>query len=376
MKIATIVREFRKDCGLERAAYEISKSLATRGHKLSIISSIHHIPPSKNFEYRHIPCWNWRTSTKYLSFKYLTKHALKNHSFDIIHAHGTESGLGDVLTMQSCHRAGIEQRKRYSHLINPYFYWHIADRIILLGESEWLKKRRYKKIIAVSSLLKREIIQYYNIPDNDIFVIPNGVNTEEFSPKIRILRDNIRKQYKLTRDDFTIIFVGNEFSRKGLEILIRAIHALKRINIRVIICGKDNPSKFIDLIKTLRMQNQFIFTGMQNDIRQFYSAADLFVLPTLHEAFGMVITEAMACGLPVIVSRNAGAAEDIISDGIDGLLLANPLDVDELAEKIKLLFEDEKLREKLGKMANQKVQFLSWDIITDRIINVYNSIKE
>jgi UDP-glucose:(heptosyl)LPS alpha-1,3-glucosyltransferase len=104
----------------------------------------------------------------------------------------------------------------------------------------------------------------------------------------------------------------------------------------------------------------------------FYGAADLFVFPTLYEAFGLVITEAMASGLPVLVSASAGAAEDLIRDGQDGILISDPHDSAEVAAKIRMITDSWELRTTLSSLGRLRVLQTGWEQYGSQLLKVYD----
>jgi UDP-glucose:(heptosyl)LPS alpha-1,3-glucosyltransferase len=117
------------------------------------------------------------------------------------------------------------------------------------------------------------------------------------------------------------------------------------------------------------------FAGHRDDIWKYYAASDIFLLPTLYEAFGLVILEAMASGLPVLVSRWAGAAE-LIHDGIDGLLINDPTDVAEISAKLGVLLRDEGLRRRLGDNARRAALHYSWAGVARMTLEVYDRVLQ
>jgi len=183
-----------------------------------------------------------------------------------------------------------------------------------------------------------------------------------------------RERFGIREDDFLLLFVGNEFGRKGLGTVIQSLSEEGLGSTKLLVCGRGNPDPYRRLAADLGVGNHIIFTGGREDIASCYAAADLFVLPTLHEAFGMVIIEAMACGIPVVVSGEAGAAEDYLEEGRTALLLDNPYDPGELARRIEHLIVDRDLRTRIAGAGREKVQSLGWDSIARQVLQVYESV--
>jgi glycosyltransferase involved in cell wall biosynthesis len=145
--------------------------------------------------------------------------------------------------------------------------------------------------------------------------------------------------------------------------------------VKLLVVGTDNPDPYVSLARTLGIKNQVYFLGPWQDMSRVYAASDIFVFPTKLEPFGLVITEAMASGLPVITSRLAGAAE-LIKDGETGLLLKDPTNPGELQDKIFKLIRDIDYRHKLGVNAAAFIQNYSWDRIADQTWTCYWQVIE
>ncbi len=116
-----------------------------------------------------------------------------------------------------------------------------------------------------------------------------------------------------------------------------------------------------------------IFTGPTREGWRYYAASDVYLLPSLYEPFGLSILEAMASGLPVLVSRDSGAAE-LINDGVDGLLIQEPRDVTELSTKLGALLKDADLRTRLGRQARRTALRYPWDRVAGETEEVYERV--
>src|SRR5205823_9326863 len=195
----------------------------------------------------------------------------------------------------------------------------------------------------------------------DSVVIPYGVDTAIFNSEARLARRSVSRQ-SLTLDDghFVVLLIGNDWKIKGLDQLLRAL-AIIEMPIQLLVVGKDDPGLYLPALRQLRLDNRVRFLGSSADVLSFYAAADAYVAPSLGDAFGLPILEAMACGLPVIASVQAGASENVL-DGATGYLLRDPMNHVELADLIRRLAGDRSAAQKLGAAAAQYVQALvSWD---------------
>lgn len=254
---------------------------------------------------------------------------------------------------EGCHKEWLKIRskieplwKRLSFLINPLHITMLRIEKKLFSNS--------KLIIAISNMVKSEIIKNYNIPDKKIKVIYNGVDFKKFSPEnSKIYRSEIREKYSIADDTKLILFVGSGFERKGLKTALQAISSIQNKNqiaptwkIKLMVIGKGDVKKYQSLAVKYKINDKILFIEPQKDIEKFYAAADIFVLPTIYDPFGNVIIEAMASGLPVITTRSSGASE-LIKNGEEGFVLEDPSDFNTLAEYInKALLNQKTMEEK------------------------------
>ncbi|MBI3601172.1 MAG: glycosyltransferase family 4 protein [Nitrospinae bacterium] len=163
--------------------------------------------------------------------------------------------------------------------------------------------------------------------------------------------------------------------RKGLIYIIRSLSLLKKENISLIVIGRGIDENYFKREAEKNGVGDLIrFAGQREDIHKFYASADIFVLPAIYEPFGMAIAEAMASGLPVVVSRQTGISE-IISDGEDGILLDRPDAPEEIAHRLLPLIRDSEMRLKIGQRARKKAESLSWDLIAEETMRVYINLK-
>jgi UDP-glucose:(heptosyl)LPS alpha-1,3-glucosyltransferase len=249
-------------------------------------------------------------------------------------------------------------------LCNPY-HW-----LILGLERSIFRKRRYRRIIAISELVKRNIIEHYHVPAGDIVVIYNGVDLERFHPGNRQrFRSEVRRQYDIPDSARVFLFVGSGFERKGVRYLIEAAERLDA-SVTLLIVGKGSGEKFRDIIKKQRV----IFCGPQKQIEQYYAAADAFVFPTMYEPFGNVHLEALASGLPVITTRNSGASE-IIDEGKSGFVVQGPEDTEAIAAGMKKLL-DADLLHAMGSDARNAAEKFTMARFVHEIMQLYSDIMK
>ena len=214
-------------------------------------------------------------------------------------------------------------------------------------------------ISANSERTQADLIRFYGADPAKIAVIYNGVDTERFTPDNRRFRSAIRRRYSIAEDALVVLFVG-EYRRKGLATIIDALGKLRDPRLHLLAVGRGDVDHYKQLAASAGIAGRATFAPPARDIEQVFGAADVFAFPTYYEPFGMVVTEAMASGLPAITSRRAGASE-LIEDGRSGLLLEQPGDAQELAEKISLLVSNSALRQAMSRNARPAASQYNWD---------------
>lgn len=360
MKIAILRKKYTFHGGAEGFSNSLIENLAKDGHEIHVFA----IKWQANKDCRNIcfhkvfavTCISFlRDLTFALSARYLLKK--QRNDFDIIQTHDKTLYQDIYRAGDGCHIEWLKQKwgrtgilGKLSIAMNPY-HW-----LILALERSILNGHRFKKIIAISEMVKQNITDHYKVSPADIEVIYNGVDLVKFHPDNRQkYRSEIRRKHGLSDTDFVVLFMGSGFERKGVKYLIEAAESLSA-PVSVMIVGKGN-------VKGEYRQN-IIFCGPQKDNYKYYAAADVFVFPTMYEPFGNVHLEALASGLPVITTKNSGASE-IIKDGVQGFVIERPEDTETIAEKIRLLFTD---REKLQSMSGA-ARFLAEGFTFERHIS-------
>ena len=212
------------------------------------------------------------------------------------------------------------------------------------------------KLIFVNNQTRRAFIKLYRVNPKKCRTIYNGIDVERFSLDEKV-RQMVRAKLGVRDDEFMILATGNLSPVKGHEVLIKAVARLVRrgMNVKCFIAGQGElEGKLNALIVEKRISEQCCLLGFRDDIPQLLSAADIFCMPSLNEALGYSILEAMAAGKAVIASRVGGIPE-VVTHLRDGVLLqaGNP---DKLADIISQLIKDEKFRNEIAATAIKKVR--------------------
>ncbi len=220
-------------------------------------------------------------------------------------------------------------------------------------------RSRNISMIYVSRRISREVRTHIGRSNPNDTVIHNGVDASYFNPVSReALRAVERRNTGIMPTDFVLLLIGNDWITKGLRTLIGAVTAAGDPRLKIVVVGTDTEAAFHKQVSAAG-PGRVLFLPPHDDVLRFYALADAYVGPSLEDAFALPPLEAMACGLPVVVSSRAGVSE-LITDGDDGLILDDPDDAPGLAAKIVQLLRDPALCKALGLRARQTARSCTW----------------
>jgi len=298
--------------------------------------------------------------------------------YDVIHSHYWLSGVAGerlkarfrVPHVAMFHTLGeVKNRSRISEL-EP------EPRI----EAERGIAREADRVVVASRDEQQLLVRLYGAEAGRITVVPCGVNLELFQP---IAMDDARRQLGLRDDDRILLFVGRIEPLKGVDILLGAAAQLEATSdCFVIVVGCESSAKdgemahLRSLASQLGIAERVSFLGAVDHERLplFYSAADVCVVPSFYESFGLVALEAMACGTPVVASRVGGLA-GTVRDGETGYLI--PWRCPEpFAERLELLLGNEELRRAMGQSAREAVGRYRWGNVAEAVVSIYRELIE
>jgi glycosyltransferase involved in cell wall biosynthesis len=235
--------------------------------------------------------------------------------------------------------------------------------------------RRARKVITVSRASARDIEEFYGLPPDRIAVIPNGVS-DEFHPLVEADgRSALCRQYAVPTGRF-ILFVGGADPRKNHEALVRA-YAQRPDRLRdlsLVLVG-DRAHRFGNMDETIRrhgVEGRAVCPGRLpiEELRRFYSYAEVFVFPSVYEGFGMPVLEAMACGAPV-VTANGSSLPEVAGDAA---VLVDPRDADALAQAIVRLIDNPAARNELREKGFRRAKQFTWDQAAQKTLALYREL--
>jgi D-inositol-3-phosphate glycosyltransferase len=244
-------------------------------------------------------------------------------------------------------------------------------------EAERLIATTADRIVVASNHEKHLLAALYGADESRIVVVPCGVNLDLFQP---MDKESARKTLGLKKGERIILFVGRIEPLKGIDVLIGAAAQLHEDeNFLVLIVGGDaRAEEQIEVLRKhaerLGVDHHIKFVGAveHESLPYYYNAADVCVVPSYYESFGIVAIESMACGTPVVASR-VGGLTSTISDGETGYLI--PWRCPEpFAERLELLLDNDELRASFGRAAREAVERFRWANVADAVSEMYDGL--
>jgi UDP-glucose:(heptosyl)LPS alpha-1,3-glucosyltransferase len=363
MKIAFVVHDYHRAGGHSRYVVELVERFS-RDNDVHVFANTYTQDRGGSVQFHYVPAWRLTAITTILTFLPGTRGI--GRGFDIVHTQGLASLQSDVITAHICHRAWFKARKRIEKKLSRKDY--IFDAAV-----STLEKRLYSNptrwVIAVSEKVRQDLAVCYG-RTTKVDVLHHGIDVAQFTPLNRqAWRSVVRSQYGLADSDIVFLFVGD--LRKGAAVAIEALAHLPKG--KLLFVSRTPAGSYARIARGLGVGDRVLFSPATPHIERFYAACDAFVFPTPYDAFGMVIAEAMSSGLPVITSREAGAAE-WISNGIDGILLDNPADPTELARHMLHIAQDPQTCRMLGEAARCVAEHHGWDSVARATMQVYEAV--
>ena len=317
----------------------------------------------------HLGSW-WRDA----SFARAARAAWRREGFDLVQSHERIPGCDVYRAGDGVHRRWLELRsaavgniERLGIRLNPH------HRYLCAAEKAMFEHPRLRAVICISRMVESDVRRAFRVAPERLHVIYNGVDLEHFHPRHReALRAQARSTLELEERAKTFLFVGSGFFRKGLAAALQALALARQESWRMVVAGYDrHQSRYEDFARRLGVQHQTRFLGGQKDVRPLYAAADCYVMPSRYEPFGNTGLEALAMGLPSIMSSRCGAAE-LVEHGRNGWTCQAD-DARRLAELMAEAVADQ--AKAVGEQARASAESFGVDAMAHRLTALYASLK-
>ena len=368
MKIGLAIYNFDpKKGGAERYAYDLSSNLVKRGHEVFVFCS-------NGIETHGIYLVKMNTATfprwlRTLSFALNHKKYLKTVPVDVMLGFGNTFELDVYQSHGGVQKVWME--REIASYDNPK---ERRLKAILLKNNmnqkiqEWIaeypiRKKMYRKIVAISDMVKTDMAAHYKLDDDDFQIVYNGVDTERFTPAKTQTTGNLK-----------ILFSAGNFRLKGLRPLLLALGELtgERKDFHLFIMGRGKKERYQEIIQDLSLSSLVTFLGEQTSPETVYRESHILVHPTFYDACSLTTMESMASGLPTITTKWNGAST-LISEN-EGYVINEPGNISQLAAAIKSLF-DKNLLDTMGKKSRQKIEGYTIEKNVDEMEKILLSVN-
>ncbi len=380
MKIAFCIENFiTTRGGAEQYVNDLSSRLTAGQHEVHIFTMNSGEETRGKLRIHTVKIGPLPRFLKTLLFAVRCRKLVKGQGFDIVHSFGRTWGMDVFQPLGGSQMAGLVGNIRsIDDIVSRGFKiltYILSFRRIVYFYVEKIQLKEAKIVIAISAMVKGDLVRYSHLPESKVRIVRNGVDLNRFHPRNRKLyREETRRSLGLSDQDVMVIFVAHNFRLKGLQTLIRALSELEKRsgenNFKIGVLGAGKVRQFSALARRLGVLDKLIFIGCKEDTPSFYAAADISVHPSYYDPSALVVLEAMASGLPVITTAYCGTSE-IITEGQEGFVVASPTNIKLLADRINSL-ADSGLRRRMGASGRLQAEKFPYSRNMREILDIYD----
>jgi D-inositol-3-phosphate glycosyltransferase len=389
-------QEGKETGGMNVYVLELSKALIKKGYIVDVYTRIQDIigpeivELMQNFRIIHIPAGPKKFVTKKQLLKYidifsrnLYSFIYRNHiPYDVIHAHYYMSGL----TAEYLKEKGVSKQ-----IVMTFHTLALMKNLVARSSSERESNRRItieKKLIKNASIItasseadKEYLTHLYSCPEKKIGIVNPGIDPRIFHP---IPKLEAREYIQSVTKDKLLLYVGRLEPLKGIDVLIHALKILSNkspsLKLRLLIVGGNKSSINRELMRLKKIEKNlqikpivgYISQRNQRELSYYYNAAELVVMPSYYESFGMTALESMACGTPVIITDTSGISK-LFDKELSSLIVStnNPL---QLANQIEKAVSDIRFINRYKEKVQLLLQHMTWNDVASHISAIYKNI--
>ena len=363
--------------GVERQAHSVAQALLDAGHEVHFFCQRADVSVDPRIAVHRIssPLRPVRWFKVWWFDRACARAVAAHGRFDLVHGFGKTSqqdvyydGSGCLADFQSWSIDGAiaSAWRRRLRRASPH------QRVVARIERARYTRGNYRRILAISELVRQQILTRYGLPPGDVETLYPGVDLVRFAPD-PAAREHTRRVLGVERDAPLVAFLGSDYRRKGVDTLIAALARLPGAHAFVIGGERaDRRAAFEGEARSAGLATRIHWLGVQPDPQRWLAAADVMLFPTRFDAFGSAVLEALACGVPAVVSRRAGAAE-LVTEGKTGAVLDAPGDGAAWAAAARPFLEPAR-RDELRSLARSDAERHPWSRHAQRVLEVYAEI--
>jgi len=372
-RIAVVIPKFGLVGGAEGFAAELTERIAADSRFEVHVFANRWADSSGRIVFHPIPIVRFPKFLTTTSFAWFAGREISAAGpFDLIHTHD-RIFRADVYTMHGIpHRWWVREVRRKKRM-------SLFDRALARVEDRLVSEGGCRRFLAVSELTRTIFLGEYPIEPARVTVVHPGIDASPYAKLDRErCRREIRGRFGIIPDEPLILFVSMNFAIKGLDHILRGLGCLRRGNpegrFRLLVIGRGDEKAYCRLARELGLGDAVVFAGAvtREKLPEFYLAGDLYAMLSRFDTFGMVVLEAMAAGLPVLISGSVGA-RDIVREGENGFVVENPEDADAVAGRIGAMLNGD-VRERMGREALRTARENSWETVAAKVVAVYEEV--
>lgn len=362
--------------GMEKHLEEMINRMK-RDYSVTVISSSFRVKDPSGVRFIKIPAIRKPFPLMIAMFSVLASIRLWFMRDSIIHTTGAiVFNRVDASTIHFCHAGYSTATKDNGSNRSSWLYKlnaAVSMRIKLRMERFCYRPSQAGKLIAVSDRIREELETFYLCSSEDIEVIPNGVDIQKFYPRSTEEKQRLRRAKGLTPDGTYLLFMGGDWERKGLRLVLSAFNMLASDypDLHLMVVGSGDADAFASIVEPTH-RDRVQFTGKQSDPELWYGMSDIFVFPSQYEACSLAVLEAAASGLAMVLT-DVGGARDVVDNGIGGCIVEPYGAV--IARTIGALLNDPGRLNALGKQARMRMESLTWDDTYRKFKAVYDHLS-
>lgn len=376
MRVAVVLEHLDpRRGGLEQWTWQFARTMADRGHEIHLLARSF-APPADN---RRILFHTVVAQRSRMQYAAAAERMLLALDCDLVHDTGAGWRCGVFQPHFGSRQALLESRLRMlPAVVQPAR--RLAIRLLpRYREFRRLAARQYvndgRLFVALSKRVADDFVRFHDVSRESIRIVPNGVDCVRFSPDHRAqFRAAVRRELGIGENTVLLLLVAHNFRLKGVGPALRALKRMRRRSesVHLAILGGHHRQGYPLLAQSLGVRDDVSFLGARPDPVPYLAAADVLVHPTFYDTCSLVALEALASGLPVVLSHATGV-DELMTDGREGWLISDPRQAEILADRIRRLL-DPRERSRMGAAARQLALRHSFERNCDQIEAVYREI--
>jgi len=386
MKIALALEKFdRHSGGAEAYAVELARTLVSEGWEVHLYGHSWAGEPAQAVFHPipRLPRWV-PPSVRILDFAFRHRSMVRGQDFDVV------LGFGNTLEMNVYQSHGgvhyLSNSRKLRAVRNPAL--RFLKTLALFASPKyharaWIEAAPFRAkeppvIVAISDMVRNDMADYFRVPGERIRLVYNGVDVRKFEVAAAGAAGKQLRTRLGFDDEVLFLFMAYDFRKKGVRFLLQAADRLRR-KVRsgrfgIVVVGGPPSRSLARLVSDLQLTDVVRYPGPTREPEAYYSACDVFILPTFYDACSLVVIEAMAAGLPAITTQYNGAA-GIVTDSVDGKVLSDPANIDDMACAMWHFLDREVLRT-ASVVAERTASQYTLEANHRRMLSIFNELVD